>query len=1306
MAAPLALVWELIARDNASATFDRVGDSAAVNAEKTAAFTGGLAKISEAIGLAGVAVAAVSLKMAADYQSTTTKLVTTAGESKDAIGMVSQGMLDMSTHVGISAQKLAEGMYIVESAGYHGAEALNVLKASAEGAAQEHASLEHVADAVSTALHDYHLPASDAADVTSKLITAVSHGKTNFDEFTASLHSVTPIASAAHINLADVTGVLSSMTASGMSAQQAAQNLGSTIKRFSGGGLTQPMIQELGAVGISAQDLVNNLGDGPGKTGLAATLQKVSTAILEHMGPAGTVLLSTMNQSTQAGHDAGRMFDALPPAAQKVAKAITENTEAYAAFRKTGSGLDVEQRTQVVQWAALHDKAVGFSQALKSGSADSQNYVAALAKATGGQEALSVMLQTTGENATATNATIQDISGSTAQADGNIKGWDEVLGTFNLQLANVINTMKKWLIELGEKFLPKATEFLLWLQSSAKWLEQHTELLKHVALTVGELTAAYLTFSTTMKAVNLVTTAWKALLEESPVVRFAVVIGTVSAAFLTLYNTNKTFHDFFQGAVVPALHGGEVVLQGVAAAVGDVAKFFGSLPGPLQAAVGGLVAFKVASTVLSGVMTSTTSSVKGFMSTIGNSTAINAMGVSYLDASEKASTFARTQGVLAAAGAGVRTGISGIMGALGGPWGLAIAGATAVLSIFIGKQQEEQRATEAAKAATQDWNRAFIESHGAIDQSIRDKAALQATDAKLIQGTKEFGSSAKNTVDAVLGLGSSYDDLRKHLEDVVKAETSAANDDSGMTFVSDLGKRAEAQLKVLDQLHGATTSGAADAKTYASASDLAAASQAKLKDAQKNLNDAMDEGANKFQILNKGALDQSTASDALEKAYNSLTDSVHQNGTVIDGNTSAALSNRDAVKTAIQALQDKVNSDYQANLSTMTLTEAQQKAKEETDQGKEALIRIAGQLGITGQAFNDLTGTIHAVPTQHDIDVTNNALASQQAIDLLSSSIHTIPAQTKIAIDIAAGQQLNNAAGFTSGPNADGNIYSAFADGGVENHVAQIAGKSGHGRLWAEDETGGESYIPLSPHKRERSLDIWHQTGELLGAFADGGITSGVDINVVTDLSKAMAAVKAETSARQLAASGGPPGSMPSGDLAGWIATALSILGKDYGTFAPGLSTLIGFESGGNPNAINLTDSNAMAGHPSKGLTQTIDSTFNAYALPGYGNIYGPVDNIIAGFRYAEATYGDGMLASGGRRDSSGGYLGYDRGGLLMPGFSQVYNGHSEPEIITPPGAGQFGGGKDVTINVYSLPGQSGEQIALEVKRQLLFEMR
>jgi SLT domain-containing protein len=93
-----------------------------------------------------------------------------------------------------------------------------------------------------------------------------------------------------------------------------------------------------------------------------------------------------------------------------------------------------------------------------------------------------------------------------------------------------------------------------------------------------------------------------------------------------------------------------------------------------------------------------------------------------------------------------------------------------------------------------------------------------------------------------------------------------------------------------------------------------------------------------------------------------------------------------------------------------------------------------------------------------------------------------------------------------------------------------------------------------------------------------------------------------------------------------WIQQAIKVL-EANGVPASELNAnaiwiIIEHESSGNPNAINLTDSNAAAGDPSKGLMQTISTTFNEYALPGHGSIYNPVDNIIAGVRYAISRYG------------------------------------------------------------------------------------
>lgn len=99
--------------------------------------------------------------------------------------------------------------------------------------------------------------------------------------------------------------------------------------------------------------------------------------------------------------------------------------------------------------------------------------------------------------------------------------------------------------------------------------------------------------------------------------------------------------------------------------------------------------------------------------------------------------------------------------------------------------------------------------------------------------------------------------------------------------------------------------------------------------------------------------------------------------------------------------------------------------------------------------------------------------------------------------------------------------------------------------------------------------------------------------------------------------------SKSTGSLKDWINEAITILkASGYDVSYDAVYETAMHESAGNPDAVNETDSNAVEGHPSIGLMQTIQSTFDAYALPGHTDIYNPVDNIIAAARYAAAVYG------------------------------------------------------------------------------------
>ncbi|MFI5064174.1 MAG: transglycosylase SLT domain-containing protein [Streptosporangiales bacterium] len=124
------------------------------------------------------------------------------------------------------------------------------------------------------------------------------------------------------------------------------------------------------------------------------------------------------------------------------------------------------------------------------------------------------------------------------------------------------------------------------------------------------------------------------------------------------------------------------------------------------------------------------------------------------------------------------------------------------------------------------------------------------------------------------------------------------------------------------------------------------------------------------------------------------------------------------------------------------------------------------------------------------------------------------------------------------------------------------------------------------------------------------------------------------------------PNPCPGSGLQQWICHAEQAL-IQHGTPRSQWSTqaayiVVEHESSGNPRAYNGWDSNAAAGHPSEGIAQVIGPTFQAYALPGHTDIWNPVDNMIAAFRYAISRYGSMNNIPGVVAVRQGGsYVGY-----------------------------------------------------------------
>lgn len=218
---------------------------------------------------------------AAEFQQQMVKLVGTAGESGAALGGVSRGILDLAGQVGYGAGQLADGMYLVESAGFHGANGLNVLRYSAMAAKAENADMAEVANAVTTALNAYGLSATSASHVTDVLLTATAQGKMTFQDLAGSLDQVLPSAAAAKINLNEVAAAIATQTAQGTPAAVAATNLSYAIK-----GLEVPSStakQAIEGLGATSTRFANELTT----KGLLATLNDLTTLVGKKF-PAGS----------------------------------------------------------------------------------------------------------------------------------------------------------------------------------------------------------------------------------------------------------------------------------------------------------------------------------------------------------------------------------------------------------------------------------------------------------------------------------------------------------------------------------------------------------------------------------------------------------------------------------------------------------------------------------------------------------------------------------------------------------------------------------------------------------------------------------------------------------------------------------------------------------------------------------------------------------------------------------------------------------------------------------------------------------
>ena len=180
-----------------------------------------------------------------------------------------------------------------------------------------------------------------------------------------------------------------------------------------------------------------------------------------------------------------------------------------------------------------------------------------------------------------------------------------------------------------------------------------------------------------------------------------------------------------------------------------------SLPGPVNDLAKAFVALKVAQAALNSQMgqsaISKVTSLKESISDFGST-----MGSAYTAAATSGKKFAKTTGVVKASMAGIKTAANGVVGALGGPWGVAFMGAAATVSAVSSAHGKAKSVQEAYSQSTRDAAKAQDQLNASLagtseklnDTQLKMASTMVEKDLGQMKKMAEEYSGFINTVEA------------------------------------------------------------------------------------------------------------------------------------------------------------------------------------------------------------------------------------------------------------------------------------------------------------------------------------------------------------------------------------------------------------------------------------------------------------------------------------------------------------------------------------------------------------------------------
>jgi TP901 family phage tail tape measure protein len=527
------------AADEAAASQTRLADRQA----KAAA---GGDMLSKGMKFAALGIAAVgyeSVKAAGNFESMTEHLVTDAGESQQNIGMIRTGMLSLATTTGTTTDQMAAGMYHIESAGFHGKAALDVLKTAAEGAKVGGADLDTIGQALTGTMNAFGAAGGTSTQMMNAMIATVGAGDMKMQDLGSSLGNVAAVAASAKLSYGQLGGAIATMTAQNVTAQRATQDLAHTIGSL--GNPTAVQAKEMTAMGIDSFSLAKNLG----KNGLTGTFDILVQAIAAHT-KGGAVMVNTLNASKQAAAQADQVLGQMPSTMRKVAQSWQAGTTTTAQFGKAIKALPPDQQKMYTAFEGLVKQSGGFAESLKKNTPMSQTFNAALAKMTGGTTSLNTILMLSGQHAGAFKDNVKTVSDAAHKSGTEVDNWDKIQGTFNQKMDRAKASVEAAGISIGTVLLPVVSKVAGAVADvvgpMATWIGHNQKIVGLLAAIVGPALAVV----GIIKTIGMVTKLWAAAqvildaaMEANPIGLIVALLAALVGGLIYAYTHFKTFRD-------------------------------------------------------------------------------------------------------------------------------------------------------------------------------------------------------------------------------------------------------------------------------------------------------------------------------------------------------------------------------------------------------------------------------------------------------------------------------------------------------------------------------------------------------------------------------------------------------------------------------------------------------------------------------------------------------------------------------------------------------------------------------------------